>query len=198
MDITEKLPGHLSPRTSALFSMLPACLFSSRRSEKNKYLSLGFHLRRRLRSRCCASLEHQLLDLKFPMVSVRVRRGAFLLSPPAARAPPAAGEGAGKCPLNGGTSHQHGGHIAHVGSRFVTQTPIEGRLVFVPFPAAPTSAHVKRNPFFPNILNYLSTKRSLPSAMLCLSSIDSLKHTLKYFKPSQTPSIHIEMLTFNQ
>lgn len=93
MDITEKLPGHLSPRTSALFSMLPVCLFSSRRSEQNKYLSFGFNFQRRLCSRYCISFEHHLLDLKFLIVSVRVRGGAFVLSPPAERAAPAAGDG---------------------------------------------------------------------------------------------------------
>lgn len=116
MDITEKLPGHLSPRTSALFSMLPVCLFSSRRSEKNKYLSLGFHFQRRLCSRYCVSFEHQLLDLKFLIVSVlpssspRRQRGQLL------RQGTGAGPGTGEHLLDDGTSHQHGGHIAHVGT----------------------------------------------------------------------------------
>lgn len=56
MDITEKLPGHLSPRTAALLSILPACICFSRRSEQNKYLSLPFHCQQQLCSRISLSV----------------------------------------------------------------------------------------------------------------------------------------------
>lgn len=56
MDITEKLPGHLSPRTAALLSILPACICFSRRSEQNKYLSLPFHCQQQLCSRVSLSV----------------------------------------------------------------------------------------------------------------------------------------------
>lgn len=69
MDITEKLPGHLSPQTAALLSILPACACSSRRSEQNKYLSFRFHFQRRLCSRYCISFAHHSLDVKLLAVS---------------------------------------------------------------------------------------------------------------------------------
>ena len=46
-------------------------------------------------------------------------------------------------------SHQHGDCIAHMGSRFVTPVPVEGKLALVPFPEAPASAEVKQNLGFP-------------------------------------------------
>ena len=70
--------------------------------------------------------------------------------------------------------------------------------MLVPFPAAPASAQVKQNLFFPHIFNYLNTKQSLSSAVLGISSFRSLKQNLKYFKLNRITSIHIEMMIFNQ
>lgn len=97
MDITEKLPGHLSPQTAALLSILPACACSSRRSEQNKYLSFRFHFQRRLCSCYCISFEHHSLDVKLLTVSPcgPVRAGPAAL-------------GDALCPLSSSSSYGRG------------------------------------------------------------------------------------------
>lgn len=96
------------------------------------------------------------------------------------------------------TTHQHSGCAAHVGSRFLTQTPIVRKLILVPFPGVPASARVKQNPFSLKIFNYLNTKQSLSSSVLGISLFHSLKENLKYFKLNKITSIHIEMVILSQ